>query len=301
MKIGYPCINESLSCRSSRTFRLRSYSDERLLSTLRGNLDCLGEIFRYNADHGILFFRISSDLVPFASHPVCTANWQDTFRNEFATIGAYIKDHAMRISMHPDQFILLNAKDPDILDRSIAELAYHATVLDLLGLDTTAKLQLHVGGVYGDREKSIARFIDRYLNLDEPILRRLVIENDDGRYTARDCLHIHAETGIPVIFDTLHHRVKASYEESFGKIFPDVAATWGPDDGIPMVDYSTQAPDGRPGKHASTIDVPDFLEFTQDVRSFDMDIMLEIKDKEQSAIKALASLEEDKRLVRAYP
>ncbi len=298
MKIGYPCINQSLSCRSSRTFRLRSYTDERLLSTLAGNLDCLGEILRYNAAHGILFFRITSDLVPFASHPVCTADWQEACRDKFSVIGAYIRDHAMRISMHPDQFILLNAKDPDILERSIAELAYHAEVLDLLGLDATAKIQLHVGGVYGDREAGIARFIDRYLSLDEPILHRLVIENDDRRYTARDCLHIHAETGIPVIFDTLHHRVNSFSGEPVAEIYPDVAAAWGPPDGLPMVDYSTQDPDGRPGRHAITIDIPDFLGFTEAIRSFDADIMLEIKDKENSALKAISALANDGRLVR---
>lgn len=298
MKIGYPCINQSLSCRSSRTFRLRSYTDERLLSTVDGNFRCLKEILHYNTAHGILFFRITSDLIPFASHPVCTANWQEVFQVEFAAIGAYIRDHRMRISMHPDQFIVLNAKNPDILRRSIAELAYHAEVLDLLGLDTTAKIQLHVGGVYGDRKESIARFIDRYLTLEEPILRRLVIENDDRRYTARECLWIHAETGIPVIFDTLHHRVlHGDSDEPAAEIYPEVAATWGPVDGLPMVDYSTQDPDGRPGKHAVTIDIDDFLRFTGDIRSFDVDIMLEIKDKETSALRALAALEGDKRLV----
>jgi UV DNA damage endonuclease len=298
MKIGYPCINQSLPCRSSRTFRLRSYSDERLLATVEGNLHCLGEILRYNTSNGILFFRITSDLVPFASHPVCTADWQEEFRGEFAAIGAFIRDHGMRISMHPDQFILLNAKDPDILGRSIAELAYHAEVLDLLGLDTTAKIQLHVGGVYGDRDAGIGRFVERYLGLEEPILRRLVIENDDRRYTARECLRIHAETGIPVIFDTLHHRVfHGDSEETAGDIYPDIAATWGPHDGIPMVDYSTQDPDGRPGKHAATIDIPDFLRFTEDIRFFDVDIMLEIKDKEMSALRAIAALEDDGRLV----
>lgn len=297
MKIGYPCINQSLSCRSSRTFRLRSYTDERLLSTLAGNLRCLGEILRYNLDHGILFFRITSDLIPFASHPVCTADWQEAFREEFAAIGANIRGHRMRISMHPDQFIVLNAKDPDVLARSVAELAYHAEVLDLLGLDTTAKIQLHVGGVYGDREESIERFIDRYLNLEEPILRRLVIENDDRRYTARECLQIHAETGIPVIFDTLHHRVlHGDADETAAEIYPEVAATWGKGDGLPMVDYSTQDPDGRPGKHAMTIDVDDFLRFTGDIRPLDVDIMLEIKDKETSALKAIAALEGDSRL-----
>ena len=298
MKIGYPCINQSLSCRSSRTFRLRSYTDERLLSTVDGNLRCLGEILHYNTEHGILFFRITSDLVPFASHPVCTADWQGTFQEEFAAIGAYIRDHRMRISMHPDQFILLNAKDPDILCRSVAELTYHAEVLDLLGLDMTAKIQLHVGGVYGDREESICRFIDEYLRLDEPILRRLVIENDDRRYTARECLRIHAETGVPVIFDTLHHRVlHGDSDEPAAEMYPEVAATWGKGDGIPMVDYSTQDPDGRAGKHAATIDIDDFLGFIGSIDPIDVDVMLEIKDKETSALRAIAALEGDKRLI----
>lgn len=299
MKIGYPCINQSLSCRSSRTFRLRSYTDERLHATVEGNLSCLGEILRYNVAHGILFFRITSDLIPFASHPVCTADWQEDFREEFAAIGTYIRDHRMRISMHPDQFIVLNAQDPDVLRRSIAELAYHAEVLDLLGLDRTAKIQLHVGGVYRDREESIVRFIDRYLSLEEPVLRRLVIENDDRRYTARECLRIHEETGIPVIFDTLHHRVlHGDVDEPAAEVFAEVAATWRAKDGLPMVDYSTQDPDGRPGKHAATIDIDDFLRFTGDIRPLDADIMLEIKDKETSALRAVSALEGDIRLAR---
>ena len=298
MKIGYPCINQSLTCRSSRTFRLRNYTDERLLATAEGNLECLGEILLYNINNGVLFFRITSDLIPFASHPVCTANWQGVFREPFAALGALIRDHGMRISMHPDQFNLLNAKDPAILERTIRELAYHAEVLNLLGLDSDAKIQIHVGGVYGDREASIARFIDRYPNLPEAILRRLVIENDDRRYTARDCLAIHDETGIPIIFDNLHHRVHAAGEEPVNDIFPEVAATWAPRDGLPMVDYSTQDPDGRPGKHAATINIPEFQAFTQAIRPFDADIMLEIKDKEESAVKALAALDGDERLVR---
>lgn len=298
MKIGYPCINRSLPCRSSHTFRLRSYTDERLLATAEENLACLGEILRYNAVQGILFFRITSDLIPFASHPVCTADWQDAFRERFFELGAYIRDHRMRISMHPDQFILLNAKDPDILDRSIRELVYHAEILDLLGLDRTARIQLHVGGVYGDRRAGIARFIDRYLQLEEPVLRRLAIENDDNRYGIRDCLHVHRDTGVPIIFDSLHHRVNSS-GESVAEVFPEVAATWGSGDGIPMVDYSSQDPGGRPGKHAGTIDLPDFLGFVEEIRPFDADVMLEIKDKEKSALRVISALKCDERLALA--
>ena len=254
--------------------------------------------FHSTSNHGIDFFRITSDLVPFASHPVCTANWQGIFREPFAALGALIKDNGMRISMHPDQFNLINAKDPAIFERTIRELAYHAEVLNLLGLDTSAKIQLHVGGVYGDPEASIARFIDRYPNLPEAILRRLVIENDDHRYTVRDCLKIHDETGIPIIFDNLHHRIHATCEEPVSVIFPEVAATWQSKDGLPMIDFSSQDPDGRPGKHAATIDLPEFLAFTDAIRPFDADIMLEIKDKEQSAVKALAAMYGDERLIR---
>jgi predicted polyphosphate/ATP-dependent NAD kinase len=39
--------------------------------------------------------------------------------------------------MHPDQFNILNAKDPAIVERTVAELMYHVDVLDLLGLPKT--------------------------------------------------------------------------------------------------------------------------------------------------------------------
>ncbi|MDD3717635.1 MAG: UV DNA damage repair endonuclease UvsE, partial [Actinomycetota bacterium] len=79
MRIGYACINLSMECRSSRTFRLKSYSAENMRSTVAGNLSCLREQLDFNLEHCILYFRISSDLVPFASHPVCAYPWQREF------------------------------------------------------------------------------------------------------------------------------------------------------------------------------------------------------------------------------
>ena len=297
MRIGYPCINRSIGCTSGRTFRLASYSDERLEETVRENLRCLHAILRENLKGSILFFRVTSDLVPFASHPVCTVPWQETFAETFQEIGRFIREHGMRISMHPDQFVIINAKDPGIVERSIAELRYHAAVLDAMHLNWTAKIQVHVGGVYGDLEASMRRFASEYTHLDENIVRRLVIENDDSRYTLADCLRIHEETGIPVLFDVFHHQVNPS-GEAVAEAVDLCTATWRPEDGILMTDYSTQMPGGRKGRHAESLDPALFEEFLAETAPADMDIMLEIKDKEKSALRAVGIARRDGRWSR---
>jgi UV DNA damage endonuclease len=294
MKIGYPCINRSIGCSGNRTFRLASWSEERFLSTVSRNIACLKEILAWNRVHEILFFRITSDLVPFASHPVCTIPWQRHFSDELAVIGAFIKKAGIRISMHPDQFIILNSPDPEVVGRSIGELRYHADLLNLMGLDTTAKIQLHAGGVYGNAAESIDRFVRQYHRLDPAIHRRLVVENDDRRFTASDCLTIHEQTGIPVLFDVFHHAC-ANHGEDLRTMLSGMRKTWKGSDGTMMVDYSSQNPKKRAGGHADRIDPADFRKFLRISLPVDMDIMLEIKDKESSALIAVDAARADPR------
>jgi len=295
MRIGYPCLNRSIGCTPSRTFRLASYSEERLKKTVEENLVCLEKILDFNATHGMLFFRITSDIVPFASHPVCTFPWQKHFAEEFVRIGAFIHDHAFRISMHPDQFVLLNTPDPLVLEKSIADLRYQVAVLDLMGLDQTAKVQIHVGGIYGDKPAAIDRFVEQYMQLNNPIRRRLVIENDERLYSASDCLAIHKRTGVPVLFDFFHHSVLNNREHP-DDLFSAISRTWKNVDGIPMIDYSSQQEGKRPGAHAETIDTDDFSRFLSLTKPYDFDLMLEIKDKEKSARAALSTARDDSRL-----
>jgi UV DNA damage endonuclease len=134
MKIGYPCIHLSLPCRSSRTFRLASYSEERMHITVKNNLECLMSILEFNVKNNLLFFRITSDLIPFASHPACKFPWQKEFKKNFRKIGNFIIKHKIRVTMHPDQFTLINSPDRGIFNRSVRELRYHSDVLDLLGI-----------------------------------------------------------------------------------------------------------------------------------------------------------------------
>lgn len=296
MRIGYPCINRSIGCTPSKTFRLASYSDERFRATVADNLACLQKILTYNAEHGLLFLRITSDLVPFASHNICTFPWQDYFSDTFHDLGVYCRDQGFRISMHPDQFVLLNAPDEGVLRRSIDELAYQTSVLDLMGLDRTAKVQIHVGGVYGDKATSMDRFVENYSQLDPAIRARLVIENDERLYSVADCCSIHQRTKIPIILDVFHHALN-SHGETLAKVLSDQKKTWKKHDGIPMVDYSSQQQGKRQGAHAEHIVPEDFILFLHDSQEYDYDLMLEIKDKEKSAALALALAAGDPRLV----
>jgi UV DNA damage endonuclease len=297
MKIGYPCINWTIGCKGDRTFRLKSYSENRLITTVRNNLDCLMQMLRFNAYHDILFFRITSDLIPFASHPICQFDWVTHFRNKLAEIGGCITTHHMRISMHPGQFAVINSPVVGVFGKTVEELRYHAKVLDTMGLDSTARIQLHVGGVYGNKEESIRRFVQRYDGLDEGIKRRLVIENDDRAYTVRDCLRIHAETGVPILFDTLHHQLNSS-GESIAQAIALLSKTWQDADGIPMVDYSCRRPGRSRISHADSIDLDHFERFLSETQAVDFDVMLEIKDKEASALRAVQVAGNDARFFR---
>lgn len=157
------------------TFRLASYSESRLIQTIRGNLTHLIQILEYNKNHGILFFRIRSDLIPFASHSICKLNWFELFQSEFEQIGIFIRKLGIRVSIHPDQFVILNSPNHTIIENRIRELKYHCKVLDAMELDETAKVQIHVGGVYGNKIEALTRFASCIL--DNAIRRRLVIEN----------------------------------------------------------------------------------------------------------------------------
>ena len=294
MKIGYPCKNLSVGCIGSKTFRLKSYSEERLVSTVQNNLHCLLEMLLFNAAHNILFFRVTSDLVPFASHPVCRLDWREVFKETFTEVGEFIRLHDMRISMHPDQFTLINSHDTEIFKRSVSELSYHAGVLDALGLDHTAKIQIHVGGVYGDRKASIDRFAERFETLDEAIKKRLVVENDDTRFTLADCLGVSRRTGLPVVFDAFHHLLLNSGEALLAAL-RSASQTWGAEDGLPIVDYSLQKLESRKGTHADCLEEKGFEAFLGQTRPIDFDLMLEIKDKEQSALRAVSIAATDPR------
>ena len=292
MKIGYPCVNEAMDCSAANTFRLASYSEERLIAAVSANLVCLRRMLEWNVAQGLLFFRMGSGIVPFGSHEINTFPWQTHFGADFRVIGDYIKANNLRVSFHPDQFVVLNSPSADIVRRSIEELVYQGSMLDLMGLDGTAKLQIHVGGLYGDRELAISRFAQVHAALPAAVKARVVVENDDRLFPLRGCLHLHELTGVPILFDNFHHEC-LNHGEPMAEALRLAAGTWHPThDGVPMMDYSSQALGERKGKHTDDLVDNSFRSFLTNLHGLEPDLMLEIKNKEASALRAVAILRE---------
>jgi UV DNA damage endonuclease len=286
MKIGYACINTEINCTSNSTFRLSSYSESKLKEKIKQNLDCLKKILEWNIENKIYFFRIGSSLIPFASHAINKFNWQKEFQKEFSKISRIIHQNKIRITMHPDQFVVLNSQNKQVIKNSIKEILYHAQVLDALKLNHKAKIVIHIGGVYGNKEKAIQRFIQTYKKLPQKIKNRLIIENDDKSYSIKDCLQIHKETKIPICFDIFHHQC-LNNNETLNQCFNQIKKTWEKSDGSPILHYSEQKTNGKKGSHSQTISPSKFNKTISQIKSKNFNIMLEVKDKEQSVLKIM--------------
>jgi UV DNA damage endonuclease len=141
------------------------------------------------------------------------------------------------------------------------------------------------------------RFVTRFGMLDDSIIRRLVIENDDKLYNLNACIKLNAQTQIPILFDVFHHKLNNSGNQTVEDSFKCTTKTWSEKrEGIQMVDYSSQEPNGSPRQHTQTINIEDFDLFLKHTQQFDFDVMLKIKDKEKIAFKAITLAIKDGRV-----
>ncbi|GGF54174.1 UV DNA damage endonuclease [Paracoccus acridae] len=173
---------------------------------LKTSLEHVDAILDYLVEVGIDMYRLSSDLAPYATHPDMPQFHGMVAESdaELAALGRKARDLDIRLSFHPSQFVLLNSPDPALTAKSIWDLASQAEMLDRMGMGPEGVLVTHVGGVYYDREASRARWIEGYNQCPDHVRRRLVLENDDIRFSAADVLWIHDRCGVPLIFDYQH-------------------------------------------------------------------------------------------------
>jgi UV DNA damage endonuclease len=274
MRVGYACVNTQLPS-AARTMRLANATPDRLREVTALNLDALEAILRWNVEHDIAVFRVSSNTIPFGSHPVNTVHWWDEFALRLAEIGRLMD--GMAISAHPGQYTVLGSARPEVVDASLAELEYQGLLLRSFGLDASHKLVIHLSG-------TAERFLAAVDRLSEDARARVVVENDE-RWSLEDVLPL----GLPVVFDVFHHQLRQSLPGlNVREAVLLTRQTWTTRQ---EVHFSTQDPGKRPGAHSQSLDPEAFAAFADAVGDLPIDCVLEVKDKERSTVIAQSILE----------
>jgi UV DNA damage endonuclease len=137
--------------------------------------------------------------------------------------------------------------------------------------------------LYIELQKKILPFLNNFERLSCSLKRRLVIENDEKNFSIDDVLEISHSINIPVIYDNLHNICYEDNKYSIKEIYKKVMDTWKTEDGNMKVHYSQQAEGKNKGAHSNTIFTKEFLNYYSEIKEFDPDIMLEVKDKDVSA------------------
>ncbi|HWQ98118.1 MAG TPA: UV DNA damage repair endonuclease UvsE [Clostridia bacterium] len=288
MRIGYACLVIALEGAQLKTCTLKTATPERLISLAGENFAALERMIDYNIANQIRFYRISSDIVPFGSSRASALPWDSAHAERLASVEQKIKQSGMRVSMHPGQYTVLNSPDAGVVRRSIEDLTYHARFLDLLHLDRSHKIILHVGGKYGDTPAALQRFASVYRDFPETITRRLILENDGSIYHIDEVLELCHKIGAPAVYDNLHNAINPPKEaKSDSEWVALCRETWRTEDGRQKTHYSQHHPTKTRGAHSDTIAIDPFLDYCHGLGDDAPDIMLEVKDKNRSAVKCV--------------
>jgi len=295
IQLGLCCLNTELRARkpsvfASRTVILKTLADkgvdflkDKILQNLRDVLI----IMDWNEENGIKVYRLSSEMFPHKSNPKATDYTFDFAKDLLKQIGDKARLYNQRLTFHPGQFNVLGSPHENVLLNTITGLDYHASVLDLMGMDQNSVMVIHGGGTYGNKPETIKRWCRNYNTLPIHIKRRLVLENCERCFSVADCLEISKHTGVPVIFDTHHytcynilHPDETLQPPEY--YIPDILESFKRRQIKPKFHISEQGA-GKVGHHSDYVEViPDYLLEIPEKYNTHIDIMIEAKMKEKS-------------------
>jgi len=295
MNLGYACINMELSNRrgndkitTNRSMIKKTFHDKGVdyaSELVIQNVTDLKSIIQWNEDNGIKFFRLSSEIFPWASEYY--QDW-DNFPN-IDLISTILKDcgdlatkYGHRITSHPGPFNVLVSPNENVVQNTITDLTIHADVFDFMGLSRTPynKLNIHCNGVYGDKISAMDRFCKNFERLPESVQTRLTVENDDKAtmYSVKDLMYIHERIGIPIVFDYHHHKFNTG-DLSEQEALELAISTW-PKDIIPVVHYSESKAEHELNESIKPQAHSDIIKELPNTYGNVVDIMVEAKHKE---------------------
>lgn len=199
----------------------------RLGALCLANAESLHQALVYCAGHGIGSFRVNSQILPLATHPVAGYRVRDlpdgaAIERRFLDCGALARRHGLRTTFHPDQFVLLNSPRPEVVEASLRELEYQAEVAEWIGADV---LNIHAGGGYGDKPAALRRLAGVLGRVPDRVRARLTIENDDRLFAPRALAPFCRAARIPLVYDVHHHRCLAD-GWSVERATDEAASTW---------------------------------------------------------------------------
>lgn len=288
MRIGYACINMTLGEKNITTNRgmIRKTFDSKGLNYVSElslqNVRDLIEVIKWNEKKGINLYRMSSDMFPWSSE----YNFDDLpdigkIKNLLSGLGNLVRQYNHRLSFHPGPFNVLASPSESVVKKTISELDKHSEIMDMIGLPVSpfSKINIHVGGAYGNKQDAMKRWVDNFQLLGENTKKRLTVENDDkpNMFTVKDLLYIHEHTKIPIVFDYHHHNCHndgMSTEDAL-KL---AVATW-PSDITPTVHISEPRDEQNFRAHH------DYVVNEVNTYGYDLDMMFESKAKELSVLE----------------
>jgi UV DNA damage endonuclease len=246
------------------------------------NVADLERIIDWNEQNGIKFYRMSSDMMPWATEYEFTQlkDW-----NEISIIlqrcGEKSTKYNQRLTFHPGPFNVLVSPKEAVVQNTINDLEVHGKLMDAMGLSKTHwnKINIHCNGVYGDKKSAMDRFITNFARLSDSVRSRLTIENDDkaSMYSVDDLMYIHNRIGIPIVFDYHHHKFCTGGLSEQAAL--ELAISTWPIDITPAVHYSESKLGSKPQAHS------DYIESIPETYGNTVDIMVEAKQKDLSILK----------------
>ena len=298
MRIGYACINMTLSGQKPKISTNRSMIKKTFLSkgidyaselSLLNVVDLI-KIIQWNEDNGINFFRLSSNIFPWASeYSIRDLTHYLRIKHLLEGVGNLTKKYDHRITFHPGPFNVLVSPNEKVVQNTIKDLSTHGEIFDLMGLSRTPynKINIHCNGVYGDKISAMDRFCKNFELLPDSVKTRLTVENDDkaSMYSVKDLMYIHERIGIPIVFDYHHHKFcTGGLTEQ--EALEMAISTW-PKDITPVVHYSESKSLHENNNKIKPQAHSDLINKMPNTFGYDVDVMVEAKSKELSILSYL--------------
>ena len=217
IRLGYVATSLTLNTTYSKTITYTNYQKltkkekkAKLENIINNNLDTLYDTLKFNIENDVTFYRISHNLIPLATHPKVKFNYYKPYKIKFDLIGKYINDNNIRIDAHPEEFCVLNSINSDVVKESIAILKYNQKIFNYLSVP--AKLILHIGSSFPNKEEALTRFENNFLKLSRSLQKMIIIENDDRIFNIVDTLKLSQKLKVPMVLDYLHYKCNNNHE-----------------------------------------------------------------------------------------